>query len=208
MQSFVVTAMIMDVTVQNAIGEYGDGLMEQLAEAARSQATPSGTWLSKYGLPPRGVKYCKNETSWNEIVATMMAEGMEAEEAAMLANMYEGPYAACVQPIEAWGSTEPATIYQNAEPMFYSELFTAVLMLAFFFVETYDEEGELFLQALLVFSAPRQVRNATFCAIYILNALFYQDRHGTNIGTTQKRVAFRIGLGDLRRCCPVGPALF
>ena len=37
-----------------------------------------------------------------------------------------------------------------------------------------------------------EVRNATFCAIYISNALFYQDRLGTNIRKTQKRVAFRI----------------
>lgn len=34
------------------------------------------------------------------------------------------------------------------------------MMLAFFFVETHDEEGELFLQALLVFSAPRQSAHA------------------------------------------------
>ena len=33
-------------------------------------------------------------------------------------------------------------------------------MLAFFFVETHDEEGELFLQALLPFSAPRQASDA------------------------------------------------
>jgi hypothetical protein len=33
------------------------------------------------------------------------------------------------------------------------------------------------------------------CAIYIYNALFYQDRLGTNIGKTpNKRVAFRIGI--------------
>ena len=35
LQCFVVTAMIMDVTVQNAIGEYGDGMLEQIAEAAQ-----------------------------------------------------------------------------------------------------------------------------------------------------------------------------
>ena len=34
------------------------------------------------------------------------------------------------------------------------------MMLAFFFVETHDEEGELFLQALLPFSAPRQASDA------------------------------------------------
>eukprot|EP01046_Picozoa_sp_COSAG06_P119267 COSAG06_NODE_66511_length_254_cov_0.664516_1_plen_84_part_11 len=36
-------------------------------------------------------------------------------------------------------------------------------------------------------------KNATFCAIYISNRTFYQDRLGTNIGKTQKRVAFCAG---------------
>jgi hypothetical protein len=31
-------------------------------------------------------------------------------------------------------------------------------------------------------------KTATFCAIHIQNASFYQDRLGTNIGKTQKRV--------------------
>jgi hypothetical protein len=33
-------------------------------------------------------------------------------------------------------------------------------------------------------------RKASFCAIYIENASFYQDRLGTNTGKTQKRLAF------------------
>ena len=33
-------------------------------------------------------------------------------------------------------------------------------------------------------------KNATFCAIYIQNRTFYQDRLGTNIGKVEKRVAF------------------
>jgi hypothetical protein len=156
LQCFVVTAMISDVTLQNAIGEYGDGMMDSVAEAAASQDTVAGRWLSKYGMPPRGVKYCKDEANWNKIATEMVAAGFQPEEAAMIANVFEGPYAACVQPVQAWGTSEPATLYQNAEPFFISELLTAVMMLAFFFVETYDEEGELFLQGLLVFSAPRQ----------------------------------------------------
>jgi hypothetical protein len=32
-----------------------------------------------------------------------------------------------------------------------------------------------------------KVRNATFCAIHIQNASFYQDRLGTNIGETQRK---------------------
>ena len=56
LQCFVVTAMISDVTLQNAIGEYGDGMMDSVAEAAASQDTVAGRWLSKYGMPPRGVK--------------------------------------------------------------------------------------------------------------------------------------------------------
>ena len=156
LQCFVVTAMISDVTLQNAVGEYGDGMMEKIAEAATSQDTVPGMWLSKYGMPPRGVKYCKDEANWNKIMTEMVAAGFQPEEAAMIANVYEGPYATCVQPFQAWGTSDPATPYQNAEPFFISELFTAVMMLAFFFVETYDEEGELFLQGLLVFSAPRQ----------------------------------------------------
>ena len=40
----------------------------------------------------------------------------------------------------------------------------------------------------------QQVRkNATFCAMYILNASFYQDRLGTNIGKAEKRVALFAG---------------
>ena len=148
--------MIKDVTLQNAVGEYGDGMMEKIAEAASSQDTVPGMWLSKYGVPPRAVKYCKDEAAWNKIVSEMVAAGFQIEEAAMIANVYEGQYATCVQPFKAWGASEPATPYQNAEAFFMSELFTAIMMLAFFFVETYDEEGELFLQALLAFSAPRQ----------------------------------------------------
>jgi len=36
-------------------------------------------------------------------------------------------------------------------------------------------------------------KNATFCAIYIQNRTFYQDRLGTNIGKVEKRVAFFAG---------------
>jgi hypothetical protein len=36
-------------------------------------------------------------------------------------------------------------------------------------------------------------KNATFCAIYIEKRSFCQDRLGTNIGKTQKRVAFFAG---------------
>lgn len=149
--------MIMDVTLRNAIGEMSDGLMEQMAEAATSQDTVSGTWLSKYGMPPRGVKYCKDEAQWESIKADMEAAGFESQEAAMIANVYEGPYAACVRPPT---TQEAATPYQNAEPLFVSEIVTAVMMLCFFFVETYDEEGELFLQGLMVFSAPRQASDS------------------------------------------------
>ena len=41
----------------------------------QAKTTPSGVWLSKYGMPPRGVKYCKNVTQWDEIVADMIDEG-------------------------------------------------------------------------------------------------------------------------------------
>jgi hypothetical protein len=36
-------------------------------------------------------------------------------------------------------------------------------------------------------------KNATFCAIYIYERSFCQDRLGTNMGKTQKRVAFFAG---------------
>jgi hypothetical protein len=39
-------------------------------------------------------------------------------------------------------------------------------------------------------------KNATFCAVYIQNASFYQDRLGTDIGKVEKRVAFFAGGGD------------
>jgi hypothetical protein len=39
-------------------------------------------------------------------------------------------------------------------------------------------------------SVESKVRKRHFCAIYIQYALFYQDRLGTNIGKTQKRMAF------------------
>ena len=49
-----------------------------------------------------------------------------------------------------------------------------------------------------------EVRNATFCAISIYNASFYQDRLGTNTGKTQKRVAFRIARGKGRGFAGIG----
>ena len=46
------------------------------------------------------------------------------------------------------------------------------------------------------------VRKRHFCAIHTLNASFYQDRLGTVIGKTQKRVAFFLGLPIHRRELP------
>jgi hypothetical protein len=51
--------------------------------------------------------------------------------------------------------------------------------------------------------------NATFCAIYTLNASFYQDRLGTNMGKTQNRVAFFLGAGAPQPMLvphPLGPS--
>ena len=138
LQCFVVTAMISDVTLQNAIGEYRDKMMGEIAEAAESRNTAAGQWLSKYGLPPRGLKYCKNESEWNDIVADMETAGFPTEDAAMIANVYLGPYAGCVQPFEMGGATEPATLYQNAEPFFISELVRSPnLTVAFTLILTY-----------------------------------------------------------------------
>eukprot|EP01046_Picozoa_sp_COSAG06_P073673 COSAG06_NODE_22146_length_732_cov_3.515008_1_plen_64_part_10 len=41
----------------------------------------------------------------------------------------------------------------------------------------------------VVLKLPHGAKNATSCAIYIKNASFYQDKLGTNIEKTQKRVA-------------------
>jgi hypothetical protein len=42
----------------------------------------------------------------------------------------------------------------------------------------------------LMYVRMRTVKKRHFCAIFVSNASFYQDRLGTNIGKTQKRVAF------------------
>ena len=153
LQCFVVTAMIMDVTVQNAVSEFTDDtLLERLGQEARTTIVAgSETLLDQYGMPPRGLKYCKNETEWEEMRTSLIAGGMDGEEAAMMANLYKGIYKDCLNPLRE----DAATLYQFGEPMFISEFIVAGFMLCFFCVETYEENRELFLQALLVFSAPK-----------------------------------------------------
>ena len=67
------------------------------------------------------------------------------KDAQRFADYYKGAYVGCWEPYSD----------DAGEPIFTAELITGAMMLCFFFVEVMDEEAEMFLQALLVFSGPQ-----------------------------------------------------
>jgi hypothetical protein len=141
MQGFVVTSMINDgINVDDRHGA-ADAYLE-----------------AKFDIPSREIIYCKDsQESWENKSALLAASNItdDPDDLHQMTNAFAGLYSNCIVGTE------------NGNPMFWAEIITVILMLFFFVLETYAENSELFLQALLIHASPR------------LNA--DQDKDGNNV---------------------------